>query len=342
MTGIEELILRFNALPPAEGGRWSVDPLFEGRAYLSRDEGGRYTMFLLGGRDSFGTFPRLRGIQFVDGVKPVPGGTPFSGLKLTSPNIDHGNRAIAHVAYEVERRLTTGAGSSNAQLVEDVAWILELLASEITLMSAEEQKGLIGELLLLRKLVTHATEEDLPLSEAVFRWWGWDRAKRDFACTGIAVEVKTTSSSSRRHLVGSLAQLEPQGDEQVYVFSLGAHLDSTAPRKLPDIIAELRALLASDERAQKLFDEAVAKYGFDESLASQYRAMPGVLNFHLPPKFFRASQLDCLRLSSFKNDALPTMVDEVMYILDIKSPELSPEEEKALLHSLLTLPSLAR
>lgn len=340
MSEIEELVSRFNSIPPAQQGRWSVDSLHGDRAFLSKDETGSFTIFLRGERESFGTYPKVRGILHADRIIPIPGGVPFPALKLSSPNPDHGNRAIAHVAYEIARRLRVDPNASNAGLVEEVGWILGLLTSAEHLMSPESQKGLIGELIMLRKLVTTAIDMGLPRSEALLRWWGWDGAKRDFAAEGVAIEVKTTSLPSRRHYVGSLDQLEPQGNEGLYVLSLGVRLDPSAPRKLPDIIRELRDLLGAEQHAVELFDEAIRQYGYDPALESQYRSLPGVLNFHLAPRFFRGEDLDRLRPTSFKNDALPSMVSQVMYILDITAPELPQDEETRLLATVLSRPAL--
>jgi Putative PD-(D/E)XK family member, (DUF4420) len=336
VTEIEDLIARFDSIPAAQGGRWSVNSFHSERVYLSKDEVGSFTIFLRGDPESFGTYPKVRGVQFAENIVPIPGGIAFSALKLSSPNADYGNRAIAHVAYEIDRRLRGDPNASNASLVENVGWILGLLTSSDRLMSPEQQKGLIGELLLLRKLVTTALNAQLPAVEALHRWWGWDRAKRDFAAHGLAIEVKTTSLASRRHYIGSLDQLDPHGDESVYVFSLGARLDPTAPRKLPDVIAELRSLLDPEPLAVTLFDQAVEKYGYNPALESQYRSLPGVLNFHLPPKFFRVKDLDRLRATSFKGDRLPSMVSEVMYVLEITAPELHADEEEPLLRDLLS------
>lgn len=341
---IDELIQRFDSQPTAHGGRWSVDTLVPDRAYLTRDESGRYTIFLAGEVKTFGTYPKLRAIQHVTGVVPVPGGIPFAALKISSPGFSYGNRAIAHVAYEIVERLAAQPTIANASLVAEVAWILELLSSTEPILSPEEQKGLIGELQLLRKLITSAVNAGLPPAEALARWWGWDRSKRDFAASGTAIEVKATSLPSRRHRISSIEQLEPHGDEVVFLYSVGVRLDASAPRKLPDIIREVRAMLtdssgAPDSIAQHRFDEAVRRYGYDSAHEAQYRAAPGVLNFHLPPKVYLVADLDYLKMTSFKGDALPTMVTEVSYLLDVKSQELSTIQESAVFDKLVRSPA---
>ena len=344
MSGIEDLVLRFEALPVAQQGRWSVDALRDGRVYLTRDDASRNTLFIVGDHASFGTYPKCRAIRHATSIVPVPGGGPLEALVLSSPSQGYGNRAIAHVAYEVDRRLEATPGLANADLIAEVAWILELLSSQEPVMAPDQQKGLIAELLLLRKLITATSVVGVPAREALARWHGWDRSKRDFAAAGIAIEAKATAMSTRRHHIGSIDQLEPHGAEDVYLFSVGVRLDPTAPRKLPDAVAEVRQLLVGadgspDEAAQAQFDEGLVRYGYDHSQESVYRAMPGILNLHLPPRLFRAADLDRLKLTSFKGDALPSMVSEVAYVLEAASQELSPAQEQEALRRMLTSPA---
>lgn len=166
-------------------------------------------------------------------------------------------------------------------------------------------------------------------------------AKRDFAAKGVAIEVKTTSKPIREHYVGSLSQLDPQGNEEVFVYSLGVRLDPTAPRKLPAFIADVQGLLTSsngapDEDALSTLSAAVRASGYNPAKEKLYNAGPGFMNFHLPPKLFREGELDRVRLASFKGEKLPSMVSEVMYMLEIRTNELSPKEERDVLVQLLT------
>ena len=285
MTVIEELIGRFGGLPSAAGGRWNVAPLVGGRAYLSRDELGRFAVFVIGEEQSFGAYPRVRGIQHASGIVPVPGGAPFAALRLSSGNLAHGDRVMAHIAYEIERRLAADPAVTNASLLSEVSWILELLADQEATMTHEQQKGLVGELVLLRRLLSLAKDLGLPATEPLARWWGHDHARRDFAAVGIAIEVKATSKAMREHYVGSLGQLEPNGDEQVLVYSLGVKLDPTAPRKLPAFVADAEALMTKadgspDEDARAWFESSLRAYGYDRANQRLYDAGPGFLNFH--------------------------------------------------------------
>ena len=144
----------------------------------------------------------------------------------------------------------------------------------------------------------------------------------------------------REHYVRSLSQLDPQGDEEVFVYSLGVRRDPTAPRKLPAFINDAAAVMtradgSADENALAMFQKALLAYGYERGKEKLYASGPGFMNFHLLPRLFRERDLDRVRLSSFKSDRLPSMVSEVMYMLELRSAELTPKEERDVLSRLV-------
>src|SRR5205807_507777 len=106
-----------------------------------------------------------------------------------------------------------------------------------------------------------------------------------FSGNGVAIEVKTTAADTRQHHVASLAQLEPQGGEEVYVFSMGAKLDPGAPKKLPDFVAEVSELLLTpsgqpDGDLRLQFGECLQLGGYNPERENLYRGALGFMNFH--------------------------------------------------------------
>jgi hypothetical protein len=297
-------------------------------------------MFIVGERSTFGRVPRFSGVSYSDAITVVPSGNTLAALRFTTGSLSSGNRVMAHIAYELIRLLQAKPEATNAQLLDEVRWVLELLGGRDTALTEDGQKGLVGELVLLRKLLQHARKAGIPASAALDAWFGYDRSKRDFAGHGVAVEVKFTSATTRQHHVHGLAQLEVQGDEEVLVFSLGAKLDQSAPRKLPDFVADVQALLidgagSPDEDLRARFRERLEAYGYVQEMEQVYRGGPGFLNFHLPPRMYREKDLDRVRVGSFKNDQLPSMVLDVSYILEIRAPELDDANEAKVLDRLL-------
>ncbi len=340
MATIEELVEGFGRLPPAAADRWSVYEAHPKRLYLTRDALGRHSMFIVGERSTFGRVPRFSGVTYSDTVTVVPSGETLAALRFTTGSLSAGNRVMAHIAYELVRLLDAKPEATNAQLLDEVRWVLELLGGRDVALTDEMQRGLVGELVFLRKLLQHARRLEVPASTALDAWHGYDRSKRDFAGPRVAVEVKFTSAASRQHHVHGLAQLEAQGDEDVFVFSVGAKMDPSAPRKLPDFVADVMSLLIDaagtpDPDLRLRFVEQLERYGYVSEMEQVYRGGSGFMNFHLPPRLFSEKTLDRLRLGSFKNDELPSMVLDVSYVLEIKAAELDDSAESSVLSKLL-------
>jgi Putative PD-(D/E)XK family member, (DUF4420) len=76
----------------------------------------------------------------------------------------------------------------------------ELIARHSSL-TAEQQVGLYGELLLLEHFL-----KILPGSTVIDFWKGFTAHEHDFVLPGLCVEVKTTKSEKRRHQIGVACQ----------------------------------------------------------------------------------------------------------------------------------------
>jgi len=344
VKSIEEISATFEALEPSDGYRWQVAALVQGRLYLSRGSAGEYALFLEGARESFGSLPPLAGIDHSPNVIALPGDRQFPALRVASSDPVHGNRVMAHISYELASRLTQDPSVENATLVAQVGWVFPLLGGNEGLLTPEKQRGLVGECLLLRQLLVMARQTELSPSTALERWWGHASARRDFAASNIAIEVKTTGLNTRQHHISTLEQLEPESaSEEVYVYSVGIKTDPTAQKKLPHFVADVEAQLVGHDGREDLeaigrFRIQLASYGFDRRHEGYYLAAPGFLRPHLTPALYPERDLDRLRLTSFVGGSLPSMVASVSYVLDIRSEPLSDSEAVVVLRRLLTQP----
>jgi hypothetical protein len=341
MKPIEELVALFAGIPTADGHRWTVETLVPGRLHLSRGERGEFAVFLEGAEETFGLIPPWIGLTHSDSVIALPGGHAIAALRIASQDPMHGNRVIAHIAYELGRRLEDRLDVENEDLLTSVSWILPLLGDRETTLGVERQYGLVGECVLLLRLLGVASRLGIPGREALKRWKGAGASKRDFAAERIAVEVKNTSHATRLHHFGSIQQLDAQSpDEEVFLFSLAMRLDPSAPKKLPDYLAEVEAGLvtttgAKDEEAVWQFREQLLRYGYDPAYESLYRSQPGFAPPHLPATLYRERDLERVRISSFKDNRLPSMVINVGYDLEVHGAGLSGDEADAVVKRLL-------
>lgn len=346
MKTIEEIVASFEGLLPASQHQWNVLSLVPGRLHISRSSDNRYAVFLEGELASFGKLPQLGGLDHSAEVTALPSSRTFAALKMTSHDPIHGNRVLAHIAYELARRLADGPDISNEDLFRQVEWVFLLLGDGDALLTPEKQTGLVGECTFLRQLLIVARSLGIPPATTLERWWGHNTSRRDFASEGIAVEVKTTGQNVRRHSVGSIEQLDPQSPgEKVYVYSLGIKTDASSARKLPHFVADVEAQLVNDEGepdefARAQFVSQLMAYGYDINREAIYLGGAGYLKAHLPGALFRTEDLESLRYESFVDGKLPAMVSSVSYVLNITSDPVTETEEKDVLLALLTSPAV--
>lgn len=130
------------------------------------------------------------------------------------------------------------------------------LLQRLALLSDERQVGLTGELWLLRRLA--AVRGWRTAAEA---WKGSDAEEHDFSWTGADVEVKTTLSERRVHVIGSLTQLTPTGATPLFVLSLqltgaGAGSGESLTDAVQEVLESVRAETHATRRwlHQRLYD----------------------------------------------------------------------------------------
>ena len=134
-------------------------------------------------------------------------------------------------------------------------------------MSDEQRIGLFGELLVLhRLLVLHGLD-------AVAAWTGPLGEQHDFRIGEDEIEVKTTSSRKRVHLISSLEQLEPSPGRNLYLLSIQLEpAGSDAGRTLPELVDGVRALIPSGSAARDGLETALlVTWRYSDLHASAYR-----------------------------------------------------------------------
>lgn len=200
--------------------------------------------------------------------------------------------ALRHIDYEAFtdanggqwHELTIRAGEDRFAAYQVLAVITELLRSGVKFhdavpvavgalrellarrarLSEEQQVGLMGELLVLEHGLAVNPDETLTA------WLGMDQEEHDFVFAGFDLEVKSTRSEDRVHMIGSLKQLAASPGRPLHLMSIqltGAGAANEG-RSLGDIIADLRG--ATDEKWHHGIDEKLKRAGWHDEDADLY------------------------------------------------------------------------
>lgn len=130
-------------------------------------------------------------------------------------------------------------------------------------MTAEKEVGLLGELLFLEFLI-----HQIGGGPATSAWQGPMSEEHDFTLDSVHIEVKTTSSERRRHVIHGLNQLVPLRNVPLSVLSI--QLTRTAPdggRTLPQVVGQVRKIAGGHQVA---VDVMLSNFGWQDSDADLY------------------------------------------------------------------------
>ncbi|XIE78676.1 PD-(D/E)XK motif protein [Streptomyces sp. SBR177] len=125
-------------------------------------------------------------------------------------------------------------------------------------MSVERRLGLLGELSLLKRLAeSHGWET------AVTAWTGPYGEEHDFALRDFDIEVKTTATERRRHVIHGIGQLQAAPGRPLWFASLRLTRGGAGGRTLAESVRSVRAAVA--EYAPSVltrFDSALTRCGW--------------------------------------------------------------------------------
>jgi hypothetical protein len=130
-------------------------------------------------------------------------------------------------------------------------------------MTPEQEVGLLGELLFLEFLIVK-----LGAAVATAAWQGPLSEEHDFTFDDVHIEVKTTSSERRRHIIHGLEQLVPL--RRVPLELLSIQVTRTSPeggRTLPQLVGNIRKIAGGH---QVRVDAMLECYGWQSDDADLY------------------------------------------------------------------------
>ena len=164
---------------------------------------------------------------------------------------------------------STGAGEETVLrrfLARINAWQDFMNRHRESMLSAENEQGLFGELVLMERLV----EADLPPPDVLDAWQGPVDGVQDFILGSGGIEVKTTlSAGGFPATISSLEQLDDNLRQPLFVAATKLALHSSG-MTLPEMVDAIKGRLADDRQALEMFDIRLMQAGLLHSTVSRY------------------------------------------------------------------------
>lgn len=210
-----------------------------------------------------------------------------------------------HGAYSilvtVADRMQIGQESLAVAVPRAIAEHRGVLAGRVGL-SEEQEIGLYGELLVLESLLHDGVKE------ATHAWAGPLSEEHDFTFVSAHVEVKTTSAERRRHMIGTLQQLEPVRGVPLWLLSIQLTRSSGAGgRALAQLVHDVRGI--SGERVIDV-DDRLAAVGWDDDVQDLFTT---VWTLRSTPRCYRVDE----SFPALTQDRLVQSVPQASFLSDV-------------------------
>lgn len=184
-------------------------------------------------------------------------------------------------------------------------------------LTAEQQKGLYGELHLLRTLLTALTDK----AQVLDSWVGQNAAIQDFRAGSWAIEVKTSSlSTHERFTVNGERQLDESPLENLFLYYLNLDVRKKGGESLNALISEIRSMLAAEVSLLRAFNRKLIDAGYFDAQADAYEEDGYVIRekhlFRVTGDFPRITPVNLrpgvgeVRYSASLSDCLPYEITE--------------------------------
>lgn len=191
-------------------------------------------------------------------------------------------------------------------------------------LSAQEQQGLFGELLFLKKLLLSSNDK---VASTSF-WVGPEMAPKDFQSDMWAVEVKTTVANSHSGItINGELQLDESNTEKLYLYNLVVEVLPQDGQTLPKIIAMIRQLLESDTKAASAFESKLLLSGYFDLDEDSYKKR----HYHIRREQYFQVEDDFPRI---KKDELRMGVSEVKYNISLNYSSENMVTEENVINSI--------
>ena len=205
--------------------------------------------------------PRLRDIE-VTLSPPDHTNTQILAFKLLDPGQQDIFHALCRDIISAAGRAESEAQAVSVALMRTWRWHHLLRGGGGALLSPEEQKGLLGEMLVLERLLLPR----MGASAAVTAWHGPLGSPKDFEVGRVAIEVKTRRGGATPSVaIASEDQLDESGVDSLFLFVIDldqAPADAAGAMTVGNVADRLRQRLFSlDPGAADVFDTLLSAAG---------------------------------------------------------------------------------
>ena len=252
--------------------------------FWARGADGRVLLTLHHATESAPTtrLPKLRGIE-VTLWPPDETATQSLAFKLLDPNQQDIFQTLCRDIVSVAARADSEAGAVSVALVRTWRWHHLLRGGGGTLLSPEEQKGLLGELYVLERLLLPR----ISASSAMKAWRGPLGSPKDFEVARVAIESKTRRGGSTPSVsITSENQLDESGVDTLFLHVVAfdeAPEDATHGVTVHDVAERIRThLFSPDPGACDAFESLLSAAGYRaEDDYSDYHWLEGASRIYL-------------------------------------------------------------
>lgn len=193
----------------------------------------------------------------------IAGGEMWLEISTTADELYRDFHRFAEIIVEEFERPEASAVSAYLKALR--RW--GALTAKKSILSAQEEIGLWGELVLLDAVLRKHG------SRYIYAWTGRETpaGRHDFRFGGAGVEVKCTQAASRTHTVHGLDQLMPSPGMALFILSLKAEAAGMQRpgTTLAAKVAAIRQLLIGAPEHEE-FDYRLLRAGFDDESANNY------------------------------------------------------------------------
>jgi len=277
-------------------GKWLLMPELNQKIFLGYRSPGNIRMLLLivkkKNLPSLPEFPDLKGLRISFESFPEEGES-YASISLMLTNSIFKDIFTVLVQDLINRIIIE---QNQNQMIKSFftrlhQWRTFLEKYGVTGLNTEEQRGLFGELWIIREYLFSRIGK----KAAIYAWKGPFRAPQDFIYHNTGLEVKTTISRQPRKIkITSELQLDNSAFENLFLIHVLLGEDTRTIETLPDLINKIKKLLYEECSASEMFEKALFESGYLAVHEHEYQktsySVRGINIYHVKDKFPRITR----------------------------------------------------